>query len=85
MGGLFYDGRSLDRSTGLPAGPRAIFFKFSAPSPEPHRTFVLIAGAQRDMRRRVPMRELPVRPNSLDVLFGLFAVLLLTACAFSWF
>jgi hypothetical protein len=31
------------------------------------------------------MRELPVRPNTLDVLFGLFAVLLLTAFSFRWF
>ncbi len=29
------------------------------------------------------MRELPIRPNSIDILFGLFAVLLLTVCAFS--
>ena len=31
------------------------------------------------------MRELPVRPNSLDMLFGVFAVLLVTAFAFRWF
>ena len=31
------------------------------------------------------MRELPVRPNSLDMLFGLFTVLLITAAAFRLF
>jgi hypothetical protein len=27
------------------------------------------------------MRQLPVRPQAMDVLFGLFAVLLIIACA----
>jgi hypothetical protein len=27
------------------------------------------------------MRQLPVRPQAMDVMFGLFAVLLIIACA----
>jgi hypothetical protein len=51
------------------------------PTPEPNPAFRLVARTQNVRVGGVRMKQLPVQPKVMDMLFGLSAVLLILACA----